>query len=1129
MSKISHLLLLLYCLLANRTLAQSSVLASGKWLKMGITQTGVYKLDAAFFNKNGVDITKINPKNIKIYGNGGSMLPQSNAIARPNDLIENAILIGGENDGQFNTNDYLLFYGQGSHLIQIDNNTNRLVHQTNVYSDSSFYFLNIADNQGQRVAQTPFVKGQQIFSNFDDYVFLESDQKNILNTFPFAGSGREWYGQEFNSTSLAQEFTFNLPNIVANSPILVRAAVLAMTQATSDFSFSLNGQPIGNQKIGAIGTDRYDVKGLEANTSYITSLATPNNQIKLGITFNRNGTNTGQGFLNYVGIQTKRALTVGTEQMPFCVLESANFQNNNYQLQSTDTGLMVWDISNHLLPTMPTLNKTGNSINFGSDGNKIHRFIAFSLANTLSPENSQWIDNQNIKGNQTPNLLIITAPKFLEKAQNLADFRTKNDGIKVLVVTTNQVFNEFSSGRLDVSAIRDVARFFYKKDPKTFQSLLLFGDAKFDYKNRLLAVPTDNLNDYVPIYESRESLNPIYSYSSDDYFGFLEDHEGEWTENFNGDHTLDIGVGRLPVKSIAEAKDIVTKLSNYASNQAASQITFVADDGDYNIHQQDADFLAEEINRDYPVYEINKIFLDAYNQTSSASGQRALQVNSGIKSAMNNSLIVNYTGHGGTAGWAEEQILTAADIQSWRNTNYPLMVTATCEFGRYDDPNVVSGAELALLSKNAGAIALITTTRPVFANTNFLVNEAFYQAIFKPINEKMPTLGQAMIQTKNNSLSGRINRNFSLLGDPSMTLAYPTRKIVLTKLNGKNTLNDTLKALQTISLEAEILEKNHKNRDVSINLKGLKIKIFDKETVTTTKGSQSNPMLFKEQKDLIFNGVGVVKDGLLKLTFTLPKDINYQIGKGKIYFSVANFPLVAKGSANLTIGGAEAKPKPDTTPPNANIFVLNNAGETKSPNFINKNSFFVANLSDSSGINLNNNSIGHEISLVLDDSLKYNLNQYYTPSDDFTNTGSVTFPLFNLNDGPHQLVFQVWDIYNNLTRKTLNFIVKNQGKKIWNLQARPNPFASTTTIDFQTNFYNEGQNIEFEIFDTSGRLIKQQSRTFYQNESYPQSLDWDGTNNDGIIVAKGIYYYRIFVTSLSDGQQAIGSGKVAKF
>lgn len=1116
-----------FSLLLIKVLAQSSVLATGEWYKFGVTQDGIHKIDASFLKKIGINLTGLNPKNLRIFGNGGAMLPQANAIIRANDLTENAIFVEGETDGKFDNQDFILFYGESPHRIFYDEKALRFRHETNVYCDTTYYFLNISTSAGLRVQEAITVAANQTITSYDNYIFYEKDLKNIVN------SGREWYGEDFGSLTNSRDFSFNSTNLLANSKILLTSAVVGAAYGITKMQVSLSGGIVGTQEFNAITPDRYDYKGRETiNTFVIDSKQQNGSDLKINLRYDRNGLSSGIAYLNYLGLQTRRELWFEGQSLFVRSLESLLFPSVTYQIKnSTNNILKIWDLTNPVRPQNITANTTASFASFSAESKSLHTFLLFSGNDFPEPIPVRTVRNQNLHGFSTPNLLIISPEKFKEQALRLADFRRTNDGLTVQVATTEEVFNEFASGQPDVSAIRDFTKYLYDRQPQTLRYLLLFGDAKYDAKNRLLSVTSSQLNDYVPVYESRESLTPLYSYSSDDYFGFLENTEGIWSEDYAGDHSLDIGIGRLPIKNITEAQIIVDKLIRYTSPEALGdwrqKINFVADDGDGNIHQADADYLAQSVNSQYPAYHVNKIFLDAYTQTTDGSGQKAPSVNDAIRRSLDKSLIINYTGHGGESGWAEEQILTRADILSWNNFNrLPLLVTATCEFGRYDDPNVVSGAELALLSAKGGAIGLLTTTRPVFANTNFLVNDAFYHFAFQAINNQMPRLGDLMRLTKNNSLSGRNNRNFALLGDPSMRLAYPQQQIVITKLNSKTLeKTDTLRALSKITLEGEVRVLGSQAINSSFNGQVF-VKVFDKETQMTTLGTESSRMSFVERKNLLFEGLMSIRNGRFVGSFVLPKDIDYRYGLGKIllYATSSDNKTDAAGTLTNVVVGGGTSVVADNQAPNIQAF-MNDEG-FKNGMSIPANSSLIVKLSDANGINLALGGIGHETTAILDDTLKYILNEYFSPTLDDFKSGTIYFSFLNLLPGIHQLKVKSWDSYNNPAEVILNFVVDKQIPNLRNVRCFPNPFVDQTTFAFDHDWQGSDLEVILEIFNATGQRVYHLERTEYQAISPFTNLMWAGITDSGEKIAKGIYFYRIFARSINTQKQASGTGKV---
>ncbi|MBW8049380.1 MAG: type IX secretion system sortase PorU, partial [Cytophagales bacterium] len=800
----------------TRTYATNSVLADGDWYKLAIISSGIYKIDFNFLSNIGINPGIINPQNIKIFGNGGGMLPQANASFRVDDLEENAIYIEGENDGQFNANDYILFYAQGPHTWNYDSTNKIFTHTQNLYSDTAFYFLTVDITSGLRIQTQNSLTGGTPVNTFDDHFFHEQDLVNM------GKSGRLWFGEVFDFTP-QRDFNFDIPGL-NNSEMKITSYVMGISsKSASSFSVNIAGQSLGKQSIpiqGGVGGDYPDWGEVKRDTFNINSSTFSNNSsITITLSYNKGSSGNAVGYLNYLEINAQRELKLYGNQTQFRSIESLNNAVSEFKIATVTSVDKIWEITDPLKPVEQSYTLNNDTANFSIATTTLRELIVFSGSAFPSPAYVGKIQNQNLHDFTAaiPHLVIVTSPVFWDQANKLADFRRSNDGLDVEVVTTNQVYNEFSSGAQDITAIRDFMKMLYDKGTQTdsIRYLLLFGDASYDYKNRV----SPNTN-FVPVYESNQSLVQIGTYSSDDYFGLLDDSEGNWGTSENS--YLDIGVGRLPVKSIREAEDVVNKIINYSENKATfgkwrNKICFVADDGSddngSNIHvSPQAENLATKVINEHPVYNVNKIYLDAYPQIATPGGEKSPETNEAIdRNIENGVLIMNYTGHGGEAGWAHERILEVNQINNWENfDNLALFFTATCEFGRYDDPDRTSAGEYIILNPGGGAIAAITTTRPVYSGPNYNLNVDFYNVVFTPVNGEMPRLGDIIRKTKN---EGPVlnDRNFSLLGDPSTRLAYPEKDVVVTKINSKDispdsTVADTLKALSKITIKGEVRE-----------------------------------------------------------------------------------------------------------------------------------------------------------------------------------------------------------------------------------------------------------------------------------------------------------------------------------
>ena len=787
------------------TWAVNSVLSAGTWYKFGLSQEGIYRLSYDDLKNSGIDVASIDPRNIRIYGNGGGMLPEANSTPRTDDLKENAILVFGEEDGVFNQGDYILFFGESPDRWTMNTQTFLFTHQRNVYSDKTYYFLTFDQGPGKRMLTDPGSSAQptNYITKFNDYAFYEVDDLNLIK------SGREWYDQEYFDVTTTRHYEFNFPNIDNVTPVVVTAVVAARsTGSSSSFAVSANGLNLMNISIPSVSPEFLQTYAKQNSGSGSFNATDAVIDIKLEY---KRFISSAIGYLNYLEINVMRDLVMSGSQMHFrSVVSQGPGKSAEFRLTTQGQQLYVWDVTETGDPSIIPATVSGSQCTFRVTTENLREFIAFDGASYLSPEFIGKIENQDLHGVGVYDYVIVTNPAFLSEAGRLADFHRQYNGFSVFITTVDKVYNEFSSGAQDISAIRDFMKMMYDRSgglaPKY---LLLFGDASYDYKDR---VP-NNMN-LVPTYESPQSLDPIESFATDDYYVLLQPNEGQGTAG-----SLDMGIGRLPVQTPEDASAVIDKIIHYCANSDSVKndwrnvLCFVADDEDGDLHMEQVEDLTSAIGTQNPVYNIDKIYLDAYNQVSTPGGQRIPDVNDAInKRVKNGALIVNYTGHGGEVGWAHERILEVADINSWTNfDNMPVFVTATCEFSRYDDPERISAGELVYLNRTGGGIALFTTARPTFASTNFSLASAFYNIAFVKQDGHYLTMGDLIRLAKNNLPSSANTRKFVLLGDPGLTMAYPQLNVVTTSINGKAT-GDTLQALSLMEIAGEVRDNAGKPR-----------------------------------------------------------------------------------------------------------------------------------------------------------------------------------------------------------------------------------------------------------------------------------------------------------------------------
>ncbi len=1100
--------------------AQSSVLSSGEWYKFAVEKTGVYRISFDLLKKAGIDPAKINPRHLKMFGLRGGMLPQPNEILRPNDLIENAIFVSGEADGRFDKGDYILFYAEDADKVSFDVSRDIFAYENNLYSDYNYYFLNTSGDDGMRISGSENVAGDfPIVNTFDDFAYHEKDEYNVER------SGREWFGEKFGPTPF-QTISFNIPGITAGSAVTVVSDVMGQSYTEASFRLYWNNVAFAEQKIPPIPNGRYSVKGLHrrdtitAEASAVNASGRITQELKYDFV---KGTGFSQGFLDFILVSVTRDLSLYNNQTIFSSKASLANAISTFQITNVPETAAIWDVSDPYNVRSQDFSLKATVGTFSSSTSELKKWIVFN-SSVPEPAFVSRVANQDLLALSTPNLLIITHPDFKEEAVRLAVHRQAFSNWSVAVVTTEQVFNQFSGGRQDVTAIRDLAKFLYDKNPSALKSILLFGKGSYDYKDRL-----DNNTNFVPTYESRNSLHPLQTYSSDDYFAFLENNEGAWEESPAEGHTLDVGVGRLPVASSEQARNVVDKIIDYDTNKKTlgawrKKIVFVADDGNSDddftsLHQYQADQLATDIETNYPAFDAQRIFMGSYKKNVQPNGETVPGMEDDIKRSFDQgALIINFTGHGSEVIWTDERIFTEKTIDGLSNDRYPFLVTATCEFGRQDDPLQISSAERSVTKKNSGTIGLVTTARPVNATTNFNLNEAFYDALLTGTPEGYATTGEVFRQTKNNSTSGVSNRNFSLIGDPSMVLALPEYSIEVTAVKTAAG-SDTLKALSTVVTKGKVLGADGQK---FASFEGLvEATLFDKEEEFVTIGKNDPPFRYSQWDNAVFRGRATVRDGAFEFSFVMPKNIAYQVGRGKFSFYAfdPDTGADAKGVYSNAIGGSETNPAGDAVAPQIQLFI----GDTT---FVNggvatPDTYLIARFQDENGINISGYGIGNSIIAQLDNDAKtFVLNDYYVADVDTYRRGSIRFPILGLTPGKHTLTVKAWDVYNNPAEATIEFIVTDgEELVIERFGNYPNPFQQNTMLFFNHNRSGDDLRAQLFIYSQVGELVTSAEIFIPGSEYHVNLMELNTFGESGKKLSPGLYLARLIVRSMSNGSK----------
>jgi hypothetical protein len=966
-------------------------------------------------------------------------------------------------------------------------------------------------------------------NSFSERYFYENDRVNFLS------SGKEWFGEEFsnsNGNTINRTFNVDFTGLITTQPLTLAVSLAGRSVgAASSFNILVNNQNIANLNLGAVSgyfLDAYATNIVQQNTFTATQPA-----INIGFNFMA-GAPGAQGWLNWFELQGRKNLSMNNQSRIFFRdwLSVANGNVASFVINNTTAITEVWELTDPLEPKKINSSFANNQTTFINDASRLREYAAFNATNFLIPVVMGKVENQNLHQSKKSDLLIITHPNFMSEANRLAAYHTQQDGYAVTVAAVDQIYNEFSSGTPDPVALRDFVKMYFDKagadSTQQPKYLLLLGAASYDYKNRI-----SNNSNFVSCYESANSLDPLSTYTSDDFFGLLND--GDDVNALAPPALLDIGIGRLPARTLAEAKTMVDKIIHYHSSRSLgewrNQMVYVADDKDNDLHVTDAETVSADASKTNTLFNQSKIYLDAYKMVSGGGGSRYPDVNAAIVNHMyDGSLVFNYNGHGGYQQLSASAVLTNAELNQFNNSSkLPLFITATCDFAPYDDPSKNSLGGSLLYGDSTGAIALMTTTRVVFASSNLVLNDNYMKIALHPdVNGKYLSLGDAVKRTKNytyQTYSDVINnRKFVLLGDPALKLAYPELTLQLTAINNQNiTGNDTLKALNKYVFTGNVLDA-HGN--IKTDFSGTLIStVFDKpQTVSTLGNDPASPVTtFSTQTNVLYKGKSTVTNGVFNFTFIVPKDISYQTGKGRISLYADNGTTDAGGVSNsFFIGGAGNSISNDTTGPIIHPFL--NDTTFRNGGLTDEQPLLLIHLFDSSGINTVGTGIGHDITAVIDGDEKniIVLNSYYTAIANSYQQGVVLYQLPTLSEGNHTIKIKAWDVADHSGEAVIDFIVSKKNKlRIQQVYNFPNPFQSYTNFSFEHNQPNIDLSVSIDVYDVNGQMVHQIQQTINTGGNRIATIQWNGANAIGRKMKSGIYIFRIIVSSINGTATAV--------
>ena len=1134
LAKISIIIIMLSSLnpdVSGRTenYSSSSVLSSGKWFKIAVTKDGIYRIDYQKLKQLGLE----NPSNPRIFGNNCGQLSYFNDGSNPDDLKEIAIYLNNGSDGIFNEGDYLLFYCKGTHRWIYDDINNDFIYLRHNYSDTAFYFLTSSGSPGKRIwtGKDP-ASEPDYFTSVSDALFVhEKETQNILH------SGREWY----QPVSFSKELEVNpeFKDIVMSENITYQIRVLARSSSATLFRLTENGSAFTTIQVR--GINLASTTGTFAQAAMTEGEFQPSSsEPVLKVAFQNNGDISAKGWVDYVKLHARRLNKFDGKAMHYFDSKSVGDSIvTEFTIQSSSDEVVIWDVTNPFESEIIPVTRKGDKITFRKETDSLRTFIAFTNTNVSSPVIlPDILPNQNLHASPPVDMVILTHPLLKKSAERLAEIHSRNSGLISLVVEPEQIYNEFSGGVPDIVAIRNFLRMKFlvqKGTPHPLRYLLLFGDGSFDNKT----APPGNTN-YVPTYQTLNSDIVISSFTSDDFYGLLEDGEGEETG------TEDIGIGRIPVSDTTAAGIVVSKIEGYLNpaNQGnwKNVVCLSADDEDGNTHMYDAEGLADLIREADPWVNIEKIYFDAYNQVSSATGQFYPDVTQAINDRINSGILIfNYIGHGNETSLGHERVVTPESIEQWENiSKLPLFITATCEFSRFDDisTNSVSGSiegknssgERILLDSKGGAIALMSTTRLVYSAPNSTLNRNIIEvALDRDQDGNALRLGDIIRLAKNRTGNSTNKRNFLLLGDPAVRLSWPWHgRVVTDSINNRpaGQATDTLKALSMITVTGHIEDIKG---IVKSDFKGVVVPLVfgQASEIKTLANDGGQNMYFSLQNRIIFSGKTSVEKGKFNFTFIVPRDIEYSYGKGKLSYYAYNDDLDLNGSfSEIMAGGFNDVNFTDKTGPEIAVYLndtlFRNGGITDSDPKL------LALIEDISGINTAGSGIGHDILCWLDNDRTnyFILNNYYENDFDKFNKGRLIYDLSGLSEGNHSLTLKVWDNFNNSSEKSVDFIVENDDIFILkNLLNYPNPFKNATNISLQHNRPDARLDITVTVFNMNGGVIRIINSSLPATGYQLAPIEWDGTISGGQKAGKGIYPFKVKITT-DKGETSIISGRM---
>ncbi|MDR2928265.1 MAG: type IX secretion system sortase PorU [Cytophagaceae bacterium] len=1073
--------------------ACQSVLASGKWMKVSVAETGIHKITYAQLLEWGFS----SPNKVRVFGYGGEMLPEANNDYRPDDLPETPA---------WHYNSAIYFYAQNNVVWKWNSERNMFLHILHNYVNHAVYFLTDKNGTAKPVAELPAETAaiNTTVTQFDDRQCYEEEFTNFHST------GKLWVSKEWFSNS-TQKFSFSFPARNVAEPVSMFTQVATSGSVDGTFQYAHEGKNIATIKVVG-NSNNYAQLGSRA-----VSFSSTSQNVALDIKYGHTGA---KGYLDFIDLNARSNLNISGAQLLF-----RDKQSNGtgkvalFRIAGASAGTVVWDVTNRTAITKLPTAMNGNYLEFKTSTATLKEFAAFNPSGEFPcPVRVGDVANQNLHGVGAVDYIIVAHPDFHTQAQELADLHFQYHGLNTVIVTPEQIYNEFAWGHQDPVAIRSFAKMIYDRNGG-IKYLLLFGDGSFD--NRGIK-PDNKYHQYNIVTCETGYSTGDSSYATDDWFGFLDDNESTTASSSK----VDIAIGRFPVETAEEASIAVAKVRKYLEEQTygmwRKRVTFLGDDLDNQVHMRQSDESAGIIEEAHPEFDIRKIYTDNYPKVTSTGGKTYPAASEAVNRAIvDGTLVFTYVGHGGPSGFSHEKVVTLAHARKWNNIKeLVFFMTFTCDLAPFDKHDIIgkSFGEQLFLNPYGGAIALFTTTREVYISNNGTLNRKIHEYLFAPNTDGCTrSIGEIIMHTKQNMGDDLNMQRFVLLGDPALRLCYPDRYRMQLL-----TVNDTivekaapLQAKSTVRLAGHITDERG-NRYSQFN--GIAdVVVYDKDINYATMGNDGEaPFEFREYSNIIFKGKSTVKNGMFKTEFVVPQDIRYNIDKGKVsmYASTDDGGTQAMGvNKDIVVGGLGSNANADNAGPKVQLYLNHNTfhnGETTG-----QSPLLFATFEDESGINVGN-GIGHDILLVIDGD-KNNpvvLNSYFQGETDNYRRGTVVYQLAALDRGNHEISLKVWDTYNNSTTARLDFVVSDLNElKVSNFALFPVPVHPYEPVyfSFDMDDPNSVLTITAEGINLAGQLTGSRAiTTGALGNNIPQT---SLLPSDIGITKAGIYFVRFVIVS----------------